>query len=88
MVKKQKIGIIGLGYVGLPLAIALAKKYQVVGFDINKKRINELNNGYDSTNELTSEQVKEQLNKNINYSNDQSSLDDASFYSYCSNTNK
>ena len=80
MVKKQKIGIIGLGYVGLPLAIALAKKYQVVGFDINKKRINELNNGYDSTNELTSEQVKEQLNKNINYSNDQSSLDDASFY--------
>ena len=55
MVKKQKIGIIGLGYVGLPLAIALAKKYQVVGFDINKKRINELNNGYDSTNELTSD---------------------------------
>ena len=80
MVKKQKIGIIGLGYVGLPLATALAKKYQVVGFDINQKRINELNNGYDSTNELTSEQVKEQLNKNINYSNDQSSLDDASFY--------
>ena len=80
MVKKQKIGIIGLGYVGLPLAIALAKKYQVVGFDINKKRINELNNGYDSTNELTSEQVKEHLNKNINYTNDESSLDDASFY--------
>lgn len=80
MVKKQKIGIIGLGYVGLPLATALAKKYQVVGFDINQKRINELNNGYDSTNELTSEQVKEQLNKNINFSNDQSSLDDASFY--------
>ena len=80
MVKKQKIGIIGLGYVGLPLATALAKKYQVVGFDINQKRINELNNGYDSTNELTSEQVKEHLNKNINYTNDESSLDDASFY--------
>ena len=61
----MKIAVIGLGYVGLPLAKALAKKFQIVGFDINQKRIKELNNGYDSTNELTSDQVKESLNKNI-----------------------
>ena len=48
-----KIGVIGLGYVGLPLAAAFASKYQVIGFDINEKRINELNKGFDSTNELT-----------------------------------
>ena len=39
------ISIIGLGYVGLPLAVAFAKKYKVIGFDINHKRIEELNNG-------------------------------------------
>ena len=40
---KNTIGIIGLGYVGLPLAVAIAKKHQVIGFKINKKRISELN---------------------------------------------
>ena len=48
----QQIGIIGLGYVGLPLALAFAKKYQVIGFDINAERIADLNNGIDSTNEV------------------------------------
>ena len=56
---KNTIGIIGLGYVGLPLAVAIVKKYQVIGFDINKKRISELNSGLDSTNELTNEEVIE-----------------------------
>jgi UDP-N-acetyl-D-galactosamine dehydrogenase len=46
-----KIGIIGLGYVGLPLAIEFGKKYKVMGFDINKDRIIELNNGFDRTKE-------------------------------------
>jgi UDP-N-acetyl-D-galactosamine dehydrogenase len=55
------ITIIGLGYVGLPLAVEFAKKYPVVGFDINQKRIDELNNTTDSTLELTSEQLKEVL---------------------------
>jgi UDP-N-acetyl-D-galactosamine dehydrogenase len=48
----DKICIVGLGYVGLPLAVAFAHKYDVVGFDINQTRIAELNNGYDSTLEL------------------------------------
>ncbi len=58
-----KICIIGLGYVGLPLAHAFASKYNVVGFDINEKRISELNEAIDSTLELTSEQLKEVLPK-------------------------
>ena len=55
--KNSLIGIIGLGYVGLPLAAAFASKYEVVGFDINTKRIGELNSGLDTTNELTTEQL-------------------------------
>lgn len=47
-----KIAIIGLGYVGLPLAVAFADKYPVIGFDINQQRINELSNGNDSTLEI------------------------------------
>jgi UDP-N-acetyl-D-glucosamine/UDP-N-acetyl-D-galactosamine dehydrogenase len=50
--KHIKIGIIGLGYVGLPLARLFATKYNVVGFDINKKRINELQSGHDTTLEV------------------------------------
>ena len=45
--KKVEIGILGLGYVGLPLAESFSKKFKVVGFDINKKRINDLKKGYD-----------------------------------------
>ena len=50
--KKNKIAIIGLGYVGLPLATEFAKKYKVIGFDINKSRIKELKNGEDKTGEI------------------------------------
>jgi UDP-N-acetyl-D-glucosamine/UDP-N-acetyl-D-galactosamine dehydrogenase len=49
-----KIAIIGLGYVGLPLAVEFGKKYSVLGFDINQTRIDELNNGHDRTQEMTS----------------------------------
>lgn len=54
----KKIAIIGLGYVGLPLACAFAKQYDVIGFDINKTRINELSNNIDKTREVTSEYLK------------------------------
>ena len=47
----KKIGVIGLGYVGLPLAIAFSEHFSVVGFDINQKRVNELNRGEDTTDE-------------------------------------
>jgi len=56
--KEPKIAIIGLGYVGLPLAVEFAKKYQVVGFDINKKRIDELKDASDTTLETSSDELK------------------------------
>jgi len=52
-----KIGIIGLGYVGLPLAVEFGKKYQTVGFDIHEKRIKELNAGHDFTLEVSTEEL-------------------------------
>ena len=56
---KKKIAIIGLGYVGLPLAIEFCKKkFDVFGFDIDKKKINELKNGYDRTNEVKKSGLK------------------------------
>jgi UDP-N-acetyl-D-galactosamine dehydrogenase len=54
----EKIGIIGLGYVGLPLAVAFGKKREVIGFDINEKRIGELRKGHDHTLEVTPEDLK------------------------------
>lgn len=60
----KKIAIIGLGYVGLPLAVEFAKKYQVVGFDINESRVTSLNSGHDSTLEVTDANLQTALNKN------------------------
>ncbi len=59
--KQPKIAIIGLGYVGLPLAVAFAEKYKVIGFDINEKRVNELANGNDFTLEVEDELLKSVL---------------------------
>lgn len=50
--EESKIAIIGLGYVGLPLAVAFSEKYKVIGFDINQKRVEELNSGKDETLEI------------------------------------
>ena len=52
-----KLGIIGLGYVGLPLAVEFGRKRKVIGFDINQERIDELKSGHDSTNEVTPEEL-------------------------------
>lgn len=77
---KDVISIIGLGYVGLPLAVAMAKKFKVVGFDINQKRIDELNKGLDSTNELSAIQVLDALNDGIFYTADMEQLSNSNFY--------
>lgn len=53
MTNDIKIGIVGLGYVGAPLAIELSKHYPTIGYDINSKRVEELNNNQDSTNEIS-----------------------------------
>jgi UDP-N-acetyl-D-galactosamine dehydrogenase len=54
----ERIAVIGLGYVGLPLAVALSKKVDVVGFDINGKRVVELSRGIDSTNEISPSELQ------------------------------
>jgi UDP-N-acetyl-D-glucosamine/UDP-N-acetyl-D-galactosamine dehydrogenase len=58
-VKNKKIALIGLGYVGLPLAVEFGKKHTVVGFDIKQSRINDLKNGTDSTLETSSQELKD-----------------------------
>lgn len=62
---EDKIAIIGLGYVGLPLAVEFAKKFFVVGFDINKQRISELNTGVDKTLEVDSPNLKSVLTTDL-----------------------
>ncbi|WP_281231856.1 nucleotide sugar dehydrogenase [Flavobacterium gelatinilyticum] len=66
MEKNIKIAVIGLGYVGLPLARLFATKYPVVGFDINESRVKSLNSGIDSTLEVDSDVLKEVLVNKIN----------------------
>ena len=66
---ENKIGIIGLGYVGLPLARLFATKYPVVGFDINEPRIKELNGGHDSTLEVEDDLLKSVLKSGNDNSN-------------------
>lgn len=61
MKKNPTIAVIGLGYVGLPLAAAFAEKYKVIGFDINSQRIEELQKGMDHTRELSSEALSAAL---------------------------
>jgi len=56
---EKKITVIGLGYVGLPLAVEFAKQYPTVGFDINSPRVDELMNGHDRTLEVEDEDLKQ-----------------------------
>jgi len=64
MGEKKRITVIGLGYVGLPLAVEFAKKYNVVGLDINQDRVKELRDGIDKTLEVESDELKEVLISN------------------------
>jgi len=58
---EKKIAVIGLGYVGLPLAVEFAKKYPTIGFDINTNRVNELMSGYDRTLEVEDTDLKKEI---------------------------
>ena len=62
---KNKIAVIGLGYVGLPLAVEFAKKYPTVGFDVNSKRVAELQEGLDHTLEIEKEDLKKVIATNL-----------------------
>lgn len=73
-----KVAIIGLGYVGLPLAVEFCKKRRVIGFDVNSKRIEELRSGIDKTFETTQEELAEA--KNIEFTTDPEKLRDSNCY--------
>jgi UDP-N-acetyl-D-glucosamine/UDP-N-acetyl-D-galactosamine dehydrogenase len=76
--KDVKIAVIGLGYVGLPLAVEFGKKYHVTAFDINKTRIAQLSLGEDQTLELTKEQISSSTH--ISFSSDSEDLRTANFF--------
>jgi len=66
--KSAKIAVIGLGYVGLPLAVEFSKKYSVIGFDIDRDRIDELKNNFDRTNEIPQEILEESNDLKLTFS--------------------
>jgi len=78
IIEDIKLAIIGLGYVGLPLAAAFGNTRDVIGFDINQQRIDELKLFHDETLELSSEEIRD--SKNLNFSSDIDDLRDANFY--------
>lgn len=75
--KTAKLAVVGLGYVGLPVALEFARQFSVIGFDINESRVEMMKNGEDPSAELESWQFK---NKDIKYTCQQEVLDDAQFY--------
>jgi UDP-N-acetyl-D-galactosamine dehydrogenase len=78
MKKNIKLAIIGLGYVGLPLALEFSKKRKVIGFDINKKRVRDLQNGIDKNLETTNKEFKE--SKLIKFTDNKNNLKNANFF--------
>ena len=77
---KIKPTVIGLGYVGLPVFLKLAKKFDVVGFDINTKRVKNLNNGFDE-NEIEKKKIK--LRKNSFFTSDKKKITKCNFFIIC-----
>ncbi len=75
---KLRIGIIGLGYVGLPLAVEFGKRYPTVGFDINEDRVAELEGGSDSTLECSDEELAEATH--LSYTSSTDDISDCNFY--------
>ena len=75
---QEKVAVLGLGYVGLPVALAMAGKFPTVGFDINEKRISELKAGHDETGEVSKEELKAM--KTISFSMDTDDLKDCTFF--------
>lgn len=78
--RKRTISVIGLGYVGLPLARLFSTKYNTIGFDLNYNRIKELSNGHDSTLEVSEELLKEALDNGIVFTADIERIKDSNFY--------
>ena len=74
---EEKLSLVGLGYVGMPIAVAFARKIKVVGFDLNKQKIDLYQSGIDPTNEVGDEVIK---NTAVEFTADASRLRDAKFH--------
>jgi len=81
--KSATIGIMGLGYVGLPMAIAFSKKFNVIGYDVSEKTINHLLNGKSHISDVPSEDIKKYLGKTFKPSNDDRTLGECDFILIC-----
>lgn len=75
--REEKISLIGLGYVGMPIAVAFAKNAEVIGFDVNKQKIDLYKNGIDPTKEVGNEVIK---NTSVYFTSDEASLREAKFH--------
>lgn len=77
LAKEEKLSLVGLGYVGMPIAVAFAKKIDVVGFDLNAKKIELYKSGVDPTNEVGNEVIK---NTTVDFTADETKLREAKFH--------
>lgn len=75
--KQEKISLVGLGYVGMPIAVAFSKKVDVIGFDVNEEKINLYKQGIDPTNEVGNDTIK---NCNVVFTSDEEKLKEAKFH--------
>lgn len=75
--KEEKISVVGLGYVGMPIAVAFAKKVNTIGFDLNTQKIEQYNNGIDPTNEVGDEEIKRTT---VDFTSDPIKLQEAKFH--------
>ncbi len=75
--KEEKISLVGLGYVGMPIAVAFSKKVDVIGFDLNKEKIELYKNGIDPTNEVGDEAIK---NCTVEFTANEARLKEAKFH--------
>lgn len=75
--REEKISVVGLGYVGMPIAVAFAKKVNVIGFDLNTHKIEQYKNGIDPTNEVGNDAIKQTT---VEFTVDEKSLQEAKFH--------
>src|SRR5699024_7756639 len=75
--KKEKISLVGLGYVGMPIAVAFAKKTEVLGFDVNAKKIEQYKQGFYPKNKVGDQAIRETT---VDFTSDASRLKEAKFH--------
>ncbi len=75
--KEEKISLVGLGYVGMPIAVAFAKKVEVIGFDLNKSKIELSKQGIDPTKEVGDDAIKK---TSVKFTDDKKELRNAKFH--------